>query len=47
MVDEIIVIPTRAMTEKDKDYAVAFSVPANTKGVKFIVRPIDEVEGNS
>jgi 4-hydroxybutyryl-CoA dehydratase/vinylacetyl-CoA-Delta-isomerase len=45
--DEIIVIPTRAMTENDKDYSVAFSVPANTKGLKMIVRPIDEVEGNS
>jgi aromatic ring hydroxylase len=45
--DEIIVIPTRAMREEDKDYAVAFAVPANTKGLKMIVRPIDEVEGNS
>lgn len=45
--DEIIVIPTRAMTEKDKDYAVAFAVPANTKGLKMIVRPIDELEGNT
>ncbi|ARM75507.1 4-hydroxyphenylacetate 3-hydroxylase N-terminal domain-containing protein [Acidianus manzaensis] len=45
--DEIIVIPTRAMTEKDSDYAVAFAIPTNTKGVKMIARPIDEVEGNS
>jgi aromatic ring hydroxylase len=46
VVDEIIVIPTRAMTQKDSDYSVAFAVPANTKGVKMIVRPIDEIEGN-
>ena len=32
--DEIIVIPTRAMVEKDADYAVAFAVPASTKGLK-------------
>ncbi len=45
--EEIIAIPTRAMTEKDADYALAFAVPANAKGLKFIVRPIDELEGNS
>ena len=45
--DEIIVIPTRAMKESDKDYAVAFAVPANTPGLKMYIRPIDEVEGNS
>jgi len=45
--DEIIVIPTRAMREEDKDYAIAFAIPANAQGLKMIVRPIDEVEGNS
>lgn len=45
--DEIIVIPTRAMMREDSDYAVAFSVPASTRGLKMIVRPIDEIEGNS
>ena len=44
--DEIIAIPTRAMTERDRDYAIAFAVPAATEGLKFIVRPIDELEGN-
>lgn len=34
--NEIIVLPTRAMKEGDKDYAVAFAVPANTKGLKMI-----------
>jgi 4-hydroxyphenylacetate 3-monooxygenase/4-hydroxybutyryl-CoA dehydratase/vinylacetyl-CoA-Delta-isomerase len=34
--DEIICLPTRAMTEKDGDYAVAFAVPADAEGVKLI-----------
>lgn len=37
--NEIIVIPTRAMTEDDRDYAVAFAIPANTKGLKMITKP--------
>ena len=36
--DEIIVLPTRAMTDKDKDWSVAFAVPADTDGVKLITR---------
>ncbi|MEM0350977.1 MAG: 4-hydroxyphenylacetate 3-hydroxylase family protein [Archaeoglobaceae archaeon] len=36
--DEIIVIPTRAMTEKDKDYSVAFAIPADAEGVKIVAR---------
>lgn len=43
-VDEIIVLPTRAMTEKDKDYAVAFAVPVDTPGLKLIVRETGKVE---
>ncbi len=42
--NELIVLPTRAMIEKDKDYAVAFAIPANTKGVKMISRPMKGVE---
>jgi len=42
--DEVIVLPTRAMSEADKDYAVAFSVPANTKGLKLVARPLVEAE---
>lgn len=38
--NEIFVIPTRAMTEADADYAVAFAIPANTKGLKQIARPV-------
>ena len=37
--DEIIVIPTRFMTDKDRAYAVAFSIPADHEGVKLVVRP--------
>jgi 4-hydroxybutyryl-CoA dehydratase/vinylacetyl-CoA-Delta-isomerase len=33
---ELIVMPTRALTEQDKDYAIAFAVPADTKGVTMI-----------
>ena len=37
--DEIIAIPTRFMTDKDNDYAVAFAIPADWEGVKMLVRP--------
>lgn len=36
--DEIIVIPTRFMTDKDNEYAVAFAIPADTEGVKIVAR---------
>ena len=32
----MIVVPTRALKEEDSDYAVAFSVPADIRGVTFI-----------
>src|SRR5579884_378118 len=35
---EIIVLPTRAMTENDKDYAVSFAIPINTKGIEMVSR---------
>jgi 4-hydroxyphenylacetate 3-monooxygenase/4-hydroxybutyryl-CoA dehydratase/vinylacetyl-CoA-Delta-isomerase len=37
--DEIIVVPTRFMTQKDHEYAVAFALPADADGVKILVRP--------
>ena len=37
--DEIIVVPTRFMTDKDNEYAVAFAIPADTEGVKLLTRP--------
>ncbi len=36
--EEIIVTPTRMLTEKDSDYAVAFAIPADTPGVKLVTR---------
>jgi 4-hydroxybutyryl-CoA dehydratase/vinylacetyl-CoA-Delta-isomerase len=33
---EIIVMPTRAMRQDDKDYAIAFAVPSDTKGIIYI-----------
>jgi len=37
---ELFVLPCRNMTEEDKDYAVAFAIPANTEGVVQICHPI-------
>jgi 4-hydroxybutyryl-CoA dehydratase / vinylacetyl-CoA-Delta-isomerase len=37
--NELFVIPTRNLTEADKDYAVAFCVPLNTPGLKMIASP--------
>lgn len=34
--NEIVVVPTRAMSEADADYAVAFAVPADTPGLTMI-----------
>src|SRR4029079_19265031 len=37
--NELIVLPTRAMSEADRDYAVAFAIPVNTPGVKLVASP--------
>jgi len=37
--DEIIVLPTRALGREDADFAVAFAVPAGTKGVRYLASP--------
>jgi 4-hydroxybutyryl-CoA dehydratase/vinylacetyl-CoA-Delta-isomerase len=37
--NDIIAIPCRAMTDKDGDYALAFAIPANTKGIRQVCRP--------
>lgn len=39
LADEIIVLPTRAMGPEDRPYAVAFAVPANAAGLRFIASP--------
>jgi 4-hydroxybutyryl-CoA dehydratase / vinylacetyl-CoA-Delta-isomerase len=33
---EILTMPTRTMGEEDKDFALSFAIPSNTKGVTFI-----------
>ncbi len=38
--DVLFVLPTRALMEDDKDYAVAFVVPADEEGIKMITRPV-------
>ncbi|WXG42130.1 MAG: 4-hydroxyphenylacetate 3-hydroxylase N-terminal domain-containing protein [Candidatus Freyarchaeum deiterrae] len=38
--DEILILPCRAMRKDDSDYAVAFAVPANAKGLKQICHPL-------
>ena len=43
-VNEIFVCPCRNMTEEDKDYAVAFSIPVNTPGLTLIVAPHEAFE---
>jgi 4-hydroxybutyryl-CoA dehydratase/vinylacetyl-CoA-Delta-isomerase len=37
--DEVLVIPTRNLSEEEADYAVAFAIPINTPGIKQICRP--------
>jgi len=36
--NELVIIPTRAMREDDKDYAVSFAIPVETPGLKLICR---------
>ncbi len=36
--DEIIAIPTRALSKDEKDYAIAFAIPADTEGIYLISR---------
>jgi aromatic ring hydroxylase len=38
-VNELIVLPTRAMAEADADYAVAFAIPVDTPGLKLVASP--------
>jgi len=37
-VDEHLVIPTRAMTKEESDWAVSFAIPADAEGIKIISR---------
>jgi 4-hydroxybutyryl-CoA dehydratase/vinylacetyl-CoA-Delta-isomerase len=37
--NELVCLPTRALSEADRDYALAFAVPLNTKGLRLIASP--------
>jgi 4-hydroxybutyryl-CoA dehydratase/vinylacetyl-CoA-Delta-isomerase len=37
--NELIVLPTRALGERDRAYAVAFAVPVSTPGLSLVVSP--------
>lgn len=42
--NELIVLPTRALREADKDYAVAFAVPLNAPGLTMVASPYGDSE---
>jgi 4-hydroxybutyryl-CoA dehydratase/vinylacetyl-CoA-Delta-isomerase len=43
---ELVVMPTKGMRQDETDYAVSFSIPVNTKGVKIINRSFAPAELN-
>jgi aromatic ring hydroxylase len=45
--NELIVLPTRAMSEADADYAIAFAIPVNTPGLTLIASPYLAAAGKS
>ena len=45
--NEILILPCRNMTEADKDYAVSFAIPANTKGLIQVPHPMHYRLGDS
>lgn len=47
IIHELVVMPTKAMKEIEADYAVSFSIPVNTPGVKIINRSFAPAELNS
>ncbi|MGE4322459.1 MAG: 4-hydroxyphenylacetate 3-hydroxylase N-terminal domain-containing protein [Sphingobium sp.] len=40
LVHELVVMPTKGMKQEEADYAVSFSIPVNTPGVKIINRSV-------
>src|SRR5919109_674566 len=45
--NELMVIPTRTLGPEDKEYAVAFAVPMDAKGLKLIVSPFSHTDHNT
>ena len=43
--NEMIVLPTRAMSEADADYAVAFAIPLDTPGLTLVASPYLSTHG--
>jgi aromatic ring hydroxylase len=43
--NEMIVLPTRAMSEEDADYAVAFAIPLDTLGLTLVASPYLSTHG--
>jgi aromatic ring hydroxylase len=48
--EELVVIPTRVMTEDEANYAVAFAIPVDAPGITMVARPFNhpaesDVEG--
>ncbi len=46
-VNEIIVLPTRAMGPDEQDWSIAFAVPVNTPGVRLIASPYGDRDTRS
>lgn len=40
--NEVIVLPTRAMGADEQDWAIAFALPVNTPGLRFIASPFGD-----
>lgn len=47
LVHELVVMPTKGMRQDETDYAVSFSIPVNTRGVKIINRSFAPAELNA
>lgn len=45
--NEVIVLPTRAMTAADGPYAVSFAIPVNTEGVTLVASPYLTTSGKT
>lgn len=45
--NEMIVLPTRAMSEEDQAYALAFAIPVDTPGLTLIASPYLSTKGKS
>ena len=45
--NELMVIPTRTLGPEDQEYAVAFAVPMDAKGLKLIVSPFSHTDHNT